>query len=96
MGIYTNFPSGWWPVLGIICGIYLIAYISRKNKKPNEVWPQIKIGMVTVILGFLIEFVGVSLKIWTYFPGNWPVILWIGYFGVGLAGYQVSKKLEEH
>jgi len=94
MRLYASFPSGWWVILGVVYGIYLGTYLLRK-KKTNRVWPQIKLGIITVIVGFLIEYVAVFLGLWNYVPGNWPVVLWIGYFGVGLAGYQISKKLEE-
>lgn len=94
MKIYTSFPSGWWTILAIVYGIYVGAYLLR-TKKSLELWPQLKSGLVCVLLAFLIEFTAVSLNLWNYTPGNWPIILWIGYFGVGLAGYQINKKLEE-
>jgi hypothetical protein len=93
--IYTSFPSGWWGLLTVIYGIYGGAYLLRKKKKKLEVFSQIRFGLVTLLICFSLEFVGVSLGLWNYVPGNWPVILWFGYFSLGLAGYQISKKLEE-
>lgn len=95
MHIYTNFPSGWWVVLAIVYGLYVGTYLLRRGKKKPEVFSQIRLGFVTLFIGIFIEYVAVSLGLWNYVPGNWPVVLWIGYFGVGLAGYQISKKLEK-
>jgi hypothetical protein len=94
MRIYWTFPAGWWVVLAIIYGIYFFAYFLRK-RKTVELWPQIKFGLVTVAFAFLVEFTAISFGLWSYVPGNWPAILWFGYFSVGLAGYQIFKKLEE-
>jgi len=95
MGLYTNFPSGWWVILGIIYGIYVLALFSRKHRKKGEAGIQITLGIIVVILAFFIEFVAVSLGLWNYVPKNWPTPLFICYFGVGLAGYQIAKKVEE-
>ncbi len=95
MKIYTDFPPGWWVILAIICSIYLIFYFSRNNKRKGEVGIQLILGFVVLILAFFIEFVAVSMGIWNYVPGNWPVVLWVAYFGVGLAGFQIHMKIEE-
>ena len=51
--------------------------------------------MVVVIISSIIELIGVNFKVWTYFPGNWPIILWPAYFGSGLLSYQLVKKIGE-
>lgn len=95
MSTYLNITSEWLLLLGVIYGIYLTVYFYRKNKKPKESKNQIKMAAATLLLSFLIEYIGVSSGLWTYFPGNWPISVWLGYFGVGLAGYQVFKLIEE-
>ena len=95
MGIYTDFPSGWWVILGIIYGIFVLALASRRKRGKNEIIIQTALGFVCLMIAFFIEFTAVSLGLWNYVPGNWPVILWVAYFGVGLTGYQINKKVEE-
>lgn len=95
MKIYTDFPPGWWVILAIICTIYLTFYFLRKKRRKGELGIQLILGIVVVILAFLIEFVAVSLGIWNYVPGNWPIVLWFAYFGIGLAGFQIHMKIEE-
>ena len=95
MGLYFNFPSGWWVILGIIFGLYFLAFLSRKERKKNELGVQITLGFIVLVLAFIIEFTAVSMGLWNYVPGNWPIVVWFGYFGVALTGYQINKKVEE-
>jgi hypothetical protein len=42
----------------------------------------------------LMEFFAVSTGLWSYTPGNWPVILWPTYFVAILFGYQLLRSIE--
>lgn len=96
MSIYLQFPVGWWAVILIIYGLYLLIFLQRKSyQRKGEIKTQLVFATITLAIAFTIELVAVSLKVWTYFPGNWPVILWIAYFGSGLLSYQLIKKIEE-
>ncbi len=96
MGIYLQFPSGWWVILAIIYLPYILLFFSRKSyQNKKEIKTQLLFGVASLIIAFIIEVVAISLNVWTYFPGNWPIILWVCYFGGGLMSYQVIKKIEE-
>ncbi len=96
MGIYFNFPVGWWLTTAIIYIPYFVIFICRKSyKKKNELTNQLKFGIASLVIAFLIEFVSISLNLWNYTGGNWPFILWFDYFGAGLFGFQLIKFFEE-
>lgn len=96
MNLYLQFPSGWWVVILIIYGLFLLIFLQRRSyQNEQEVKAQLLFAAATTFISLIIELVAVNLKVWTYFPGNWPIILWVGYFGSGLLGYQLVKKIEE-
>lgn len=91
-----DYPTGWYIQMTIIYGTLLLVYFLRKShKNKGEVKKMFLMGTATLIFAFIGEFVGISNKLWTYFPGNWPLPVWIGYFGLGLLGYQFAKLIEE-
>ena len=90
-----DFPSGWFIELLIIYSTYVALLIIRKGyKNKQEVKKQITVGLLLLLLAFIGEFVGISLKLWSYFPYNWPITVWIGYFGIGLIAYQLVKLVD--
>lgn len=96
MGIYFNFPVGWWAVLAVVYLPYFALALWRKSFfRQREVKTQFIFGFIALALGIVTELIAVSLHVWTYFPGNWPVVVWPGYFGAGLAGFQIVKTLDE-
>ena len=96
MNIYFDFPAGWWVIILFIYSLYLYIFLQRKSYlRKSEIKVQFLFALVTLVVSFTIEVIAVNLKVWTYFPGNWPIILWVGYFGSGLLGYQLVKKIEE-
>lgn len=96
MGVYLQFPAGWWAVILIIYGLYLLLFFHRKSyQRKGEIKTQLTFAAVTLLIAFIIELIAVNLKVWTYFPGNWPIILWPAYLGSGLLSYQLVKKIEE-
>jgi hypothetical protein len=96
MTIYTTFPAGWWLLTAVFYLPYLFLVITRKSyKKKTEFKTQFIFGLAALILSFIVENIGIRTQLWTYYPGNWPLILWFNYFGSGLLGYQILKKIEE-
>lgn len=96
MGVYIQFPAGWWIVILIIYGLYLLIFLQRRSyQREGEIKTQLTFATITLVIAFAIELVAVNLKVWTYFPGNWPIILWPSYLGSGLLSYQLVKKIEE-
>lgn len=95
MDLYWQFPGQWWLILAIVYIPYLYLLLSRKSyQKAIEIKHQLIMGGATTFLSLLVEIIGKG-ALWTYVPGDWPVILWPAYFGVGLLGYQLVKKIEE-
>ncbi len=96
MSVYFDFPTGWWVIILFIYGLYLYLFLQRKSyQRKGEIRNQLIFATIILIISFTIEVIAVNLNVWTYFPGNWPIILWVGYFGSGLLGYQLVKKIEE-
>lgn len=96
MGLYFDFPPGWWMVILFIYGLFIYLFLQRRSyQRKGEIKAQMVFALVIMVISFIIEIIAINLKVWTYFPGNWPVILWLGYFGSGLLGYQLVKKIEE-
>ncbi len=96
MGLFFNFSSYWWIIIAIIYLPYIVLFVQRKSyKKSSEVKVQIFMASVSLFFTIAIEYIGISYNLWTYVPTNWPIILWVAYFGSGLLAYQLTKKLEE-
>lgn len=96
MNIYLQFPTGWWVIVLFIYSFYLLLFLQRKSyQRKGEIKAQLIFALVTLIISVTIEIIAINLQVWAYYPGNWPVILWVGYFGSGLLGYQLVKKIEE-
>lgn len=91
-----NFPSGWYIQLLVIYSTYLILFFIRKGRKQqNNFKEQLLVASFLLLLAIIGEFIGISLDLWTYFPSNWPITVWIGYFGIGLIAYQLVKLVEK-
>ena len=96
MRIYNEFPPGWWIVFSIVFGLYLLLIILRKGyKRVDELKAHFMVSFIFVIMSVAIEYIAISTGLWTYFPGNWPIILWFIYLGSGLFAYQMGKFIEE-
>lgn len=96
MGLYFEFNPGWIWVWGIIYLPYTLLLIQRKSyRNKKEIKGQFIFATVALLISFILELVGVTNKLWTNFPGNWSIYLWVAYFGGGLLSYQLVKKIEE-
>jgi len=96
MTLTFDILPGWLLQLLVIYSTYLILFFIRKGRKSkSEFKKQIIFSIAFLLLCFIGEFIGISLKLWTYFPTNWPVTVWIGYFGIGLFSYQLVKLVDE-
>lgn len=70
--------------------------MQRKSyQKKKELKNQLLFAIVGLVIAFIVEIIAVNLGVWTYFPENWPITVWILYFGSGLLAYQLIKKIEE-
>lgn len=96
MVISFDFPIGWYVQLLIIYSTYLILFLIRRSRKSKSDFKnQIIFSAAFLLLCLTGEFAGIGMKLWTYFPNNWPITVWIGYFGIGLFAYQLAKLVDE-
>lgn len=96
MGIYFDLSFGWILILLILYVPYLFLFWKRKSyKSKKEIKGQLFFGLTAFFVAAIFELIGISTKLWTYIPNNWPIALWVAYFGAGLWGYQIVKKIEE-
>jgi len=92
MQIYFSFSEGWYAIIALFLLIWFFIIIYRRGyKNKKEIKQQIIFSIIIVAMAFATEFIGVSFGLWNYTTGNWPVILWLGYFLAGLAAYQTLK-----
>ena len=91
-----EFPPGWLIELLFIYGTYIILLLLRKGYgNKQELKNQFIVAVLLLLLAFVGEFIGINAKLWAYFPGNWPITVWIGYFGIGLIAYQLVRFIDK-
>lgn len=59
-----------------------------------EVKEQFALAFVGLFILSLMEFFAVSMNLWHYVPGDWPIMLWPTYFAAILFGYQLLRSTE--
>lgn len=91
MNAYFSFPVGWYVLIAFLLALWLSAGFYRKGFSKKELKQQAVFSVISLMIAFVFEFMGISLGLWSYSPGNWPVILWLAYFSAALAGYQLLK-----
>lgn len=95
MNVIFDFNSSWYVLLFSFLGAWAILMILRRNwKVKHEIKEQVFLALGGMISLALMEFFAVSTGLWTYTPGNWPVILWPTYFAAILFGYQLLRAIE--
>jgi hypothetical protein len=90
-----DFNSSWYVLLFAFLGAWAILMILRRNwNVRHEVKEQVLLALGGMVSLALMEFFAVSTGLWTYTPGNWPIILWPTYFAAILFGYQLLRTIE--
>lgn len=96
MTVSLDVPQGWIVQLFIIYFTYTALFFIRKSyRNKKELRKQFIVAFLLLLLALIGEFTGINLKLWTYYPDNWPITVWIGYFGIGLIAYQLVKLVDE-
>jgi phosphatidylglycerophosphate synthase len=95
MNVFFDYNSSWYVLLFAFLGAWIILTIARRRFSS---WHEIKEQMLLALGGMtamaLMEFFAVSTGLWSYTPGNWPIILWPTYFVAILFGYQLLRSIE--
>lgn len=95
-GLFFEFSPSWWIITALFYAPWFLLFLQRKTyKKPRDLRNQIIYAFSCLLLAIIAEVIAVPRNLWTYFPNNWPIMVWINYFGAGLIGYQLAKKIEE-
>ena len=95
MELIFEFDSNWYILFFtfVLCWTLLL-FLRRNNIGINEIKEQILIGIFGLTAMIIMELFAVSLGLWDYLPGNWPVILWPTYLFAILFGYQLLRSVQ--
>lgn len=95
MEIIFEFDSNWYILFFMFVLCWTLLLFLRRNKiGRKEIKEQILIGFLGLTAMIIMELFAVSIGLWDYIPGNWPVILWPTYFAAILFGYQLLRSIE--
>ncbi len=95
MNVFFNFNSDWYVLLFAFLGGWLaLTIVRRRFSSWHEMKEQMLLAFGGMVAMALMEFFAVSTGLWSYTPGNWPVILWPTYFVAILFGYQLLRSIE--
>lgn len=95
MSIAIQFSPGWYALFAAFFLAWLtLALFRRKNLERKEAKEQLVFGLLGLCASVSMEIFATSTNLWTYFPQNWPVILWPTYFVAILFAYQLLRLVE--
>jgi len=95
MNIFIDYNASWYVLFfGFLSAWAVLTFIRRKGSGKREIKEQVFLATSGMIALALMEFFAVSNGLWSYTPGNWPVILWPTYFAAILFGYQLLRSIE--
>ncbi len=96
MELITTFSPYWFIPVGLFFSLFAVIFIVRKTyERKDEIKRNLVCACVTLALTLAGEFIAVSLNLWNYTGGNWPVILWVAYFVSGLLAFQLVMMINE-
>jgi hypothetical protein len=95
MNVVFDFNLSWYVLFfAFLMSWVVLAVVRRKRQGRKEVEEQVFLAFAGMFALALMEFFAVSMNLWHYTPGNWPVILWPTYFAAILFGYQLLRSIE--
>lgn len=95
MNFVLDFNLSWYVLLfAFLTAWALLMVVRRKWQSKHEVKEQMLLALGGMGSLALMEFFAVSMGLWHYTPGDWPVILWPTYFAAILFGYQLLRSIE--
>ena len=95
MNVIFDFNSSWYVLLfAFLAAWAVLIVVRRKWQAKHEVKEQVFLAFGGMVSLALMEVFAVSTGLWSYTPGNWPVILWPTYFVAILFGYQLLRSIE--
>jgi hypothetical protein len=95
MNIFFDYNSSWYILLFAFLGAWALLIVARRKiRAVHEMKEQVFLALGGMTALAMMEFFAVSMGLWNYTPGNWPVILWPTYFVAILFGYQMLRSIE--
>ncbi len=94
MNVFFDYNSSWYVLLFAFLGAWAVLMFVRRKWTRHELKEQMLLALGGMTAMALMEFFAVSTGLWSYTPGNWPVILWPTYFVAILFGYQLLRSIE--
>jgi uncharacterized membrane protein YoaT (DUF817 family) len=82
-------------LVAFFLGWLSITLFIRKHINLKEAKRQILFGVFGLCVPIAMEIFAVTMGLWTYYPANWPVILWPTYFIAILFAYQLIRLFEK-
>jgi O-antigen/teichoic acid export membrane protein len=96
MNLIFDFNQNWYILFLAFLLLWIILLTSRKKHRDRkEAKEQLTFALAGLFTLFLIEVFAVSVNLWHYLPGDWPIILWPTYFVAILFGYQLLRLIEK-
>jgi len=91
----VQFSPSWYVLFFAFFLAWLVlAIVRRKFIERREVKEQLLLGVLGSCTLLSMEVFATSMNLWSYIPGNWPVMLWPTYFVAILFGYQLLRFVE--
>jgi phosphatidylglycerophosphate synthase len=95
MNIVFEFNSAWYILfIAFLISWIILMTIRRRSDNRREIKEQVFLALSGLSTLVLMEFFAVSFNLWSYTPGNWPLILWPTYLAAILFGYQLLRSIE--
>jgi len=95
MNVLFDFNSSWYVLFFAFLTSWIVLLVIRRERQGRkEIKEQVLLALSGMFALALMELFAVSTNLWTYTPGNWPVILWPTYFAAILFGYQLLRSIE--
>jgi uncharacterized membrane protein len=96
MPFIIEFSSSWYLLfVAFFLGWLTMTLIMRKHLNLREAKRQLMVGVFGLCVLISMEIFAVTMDLWTYFPSNWPVMLWPTYVVAILFGYQLLRLIEK-
>lgn len=95
MNVILDFNFNWYVLLFAFLAAWAVLMLARRKlQAKHEVKEQVFLAFGGMVALALMELFAVSTGLWSYTPGNWPIILWPTYFVAILFGYQLLRSIE--
>jgi hypothetical protein len=95
MNLVFDFNQNWYVLFSAFIASWALLMVARRKRQTRkEVKEQVFLAFGGMLSLALMELFAVSMNLWHYTPGDWPVILWPTYFVAILFGYQMLRSIE--